>query len=224
MPESTLPHSPPMWKSATALAVVAAAGAGILAGIHELTRDDIEAQQQRAVLTQLEQVLGPITHDNVLHQDLIRVSDTVLFPGDQLVEIFRARQDGQPVAAVIRLLAKDGYNGDISLLLGVHYDGEISGVRVLAHKETPGLGDDIEFARSDWILGFDGLSLTARPRQQWAVKRDGGGFDQFTGATMTPRAVVKAVRLALEYFESNKDLIFAPSVPSEAPNAAPEGH
>ena len=134
-------------------------------------------------------------------------------------EVYRARSEGRPVAAAMKLRANDGYNGRIDLLIGVYANGEVSGVRVLSHRETPGLGDGIDIARSDWILDFNGKSLRSPEPAGWTVERDGGVFDQFTGATITPRAVVHAVRRALEYFEENRETLFsAPAGPGrEAP-------
>lgn len=109
---------------------------------------------------------------------------------------------------MITAVAPEGYNGNIYLLVAIKIDGTLSGVRVVSHKETPGLGDGIETSRSNWILSFNGKSLDNLTNKQWAVKRDGGDFDQFTGATITPRAVVKAVNNALHYFKKNKVKIF----------------
>jgi electron transport complex protein RnfG len=123
------------------------------------------------------------------------------------------------VAAVFSVVARGGYAGDIELLVGVRADGRVAGVRVVEHHETPGLGDGIEADKSDWIRGFDGRSLGDPPREDWAVRRDGGDFDQFTGATITPRAVVEAVRDTLIYFEDHRDQVFAQNRqnPGEAP-------
>lgn len=102
-------------------------------------------------------------------------------------------------AVVLPVVTRRGYNGEIHLLVGIDGEQRITGVRVTQHHETPGLGDDIERRRSDWITGFDGLSLDALPPDGWAVTQDGGHFDAFTGATITPRAVVGAVHDALQY-------------------------
>src|SRR5690606_4959952 len=115
----------------------------------------------------------------------------------QPVTVYRAFRGGEPVAALFNSVAPDGYSGEIRLLVGVRVDGSLSGVRVLSHKETPGLGDPIEVRHSDWITRFSGLSLENPPFERWKVRRDGGDFDQFTGATITPRAVVKATRNTL---------------------------
>ncbi len=203
------------WRSALALGLIAILGTALLAVVNQLTRDRIDAQERRAVLKQLEQLVPAPRYDNALHDDVYTFADSRWFPGDQLVTVYRARWQGQPVAAVFRLLARDGYNGDIRLLVGVNANGTLAGVRVISHKETPGLGDAIEISRSNWILDFDGRSLDKPQLRGWAVKRDGGVFDQFTGATITPRAVVNAVRRTLEYYAVHGDTVF--SQPAEDP-------
>jgi electron transport complex protein RnfG len=112
------------------------------------------------------------------------------------------------VAAIFNSVAPDGYNGKIHLLVGVYIDGRLAGVRVVKHAETPGLGDAVEIRKSPWIDDFAGKSLTNPIQERWRVKRDGGDFDQFTGATITPRAVVAAVRNTLLYYQQNADMIF----------------
>ena len=160
------------------------------------------------ILEQLGQIVPPARYDNAMHEDYVRFRDERYFPQGQEVTAFRARQEGRPVAVILRFDAVDGYNGRIRLLVGIDTDGRVAGVRVVAHRETPGLGDGIERARSDWILGFDGKSLDSPGPTGWAVRRDGGEFDQFTGATITPRAVVEAVQRALEYFAANGPGLF----------------
>jgi electron transport complex protein RnfG len=186
-------------RSAGLLGLVAMLGTAVLAGVHELTRERIAEQERRVVLRQLNQVLPAASYDNDLHEDVVLVDDPAYFLHHDPVRVYRARLRGRPVALVMNLVAPDGYNGDIRLLVGIYRDGRISGVRVIAHRETPGLGDPIDHERSDWVLGFDGRSLGDPARAGWAVRRDGGVFDQFTGATITPRAVVEAVQRALEY-------------------------
>ena len=122
--------------------------------------------------------------------------------------VYRARLGGEPVAAVFNSIAPDGYSGSIHLLVGVYVDGSLAGVRVVKHSETPGLGDGIEKRKSDWIDIFDGKSLANPGANGWRVKRDGGVFDQLTGATITPRAVVEAVHNTLLYYQRNADMIF----------------
>ena len=130
--------------------------------------------------------------------------------------MYRARKAGQPVALVITPVAPDGYSGIIKLLVGINVDGTLNGVRVVTHRETPGLGDAIDEKRSDWIHLFDNRSLLDPPLERWAVRKDGGDFDQLTGATITPRAVVKAVRQTLLYYRDNQDALFAPSAVQQA--------
>ena len=117
--------------------------------------------------------------------------------------------DGAPVAALFIVTAKDGFSGRIKLLVGIAANGDISGVRVLEHRETPGLGDLIEAAKSDWIEQFRNRSLADPDRALWAIKRDGGVYDQLTGASITPRSVIKAIKETLLYFEANHEQVFA---------------
>jgi electron transport complex protein RnfG len=204
-----------MLKSALALGMVALAGTALLTAIDWLTADRIAEQEKRVVREQLGQIL-PQGYDNELLDDRFTLVDETHFPNGQQVTVWRARKEGNPLAAILKFDAVNGYNGDITLLAGINMDGSLRGVRVLAHKETPGLGDAIETAKSDWILGFSGKSLGNPDTEKWTVKREGGQFDQFTGATITPRAVVEAVRLALLYFESHRALLFeTPPSPDE---------
>ena len=132
-----------------------------------------------------------------------------LIHGDFLISTaYRARLQGEPVAVIFNSVAPDGYNGKIHLLVGVNIDASLAGVRVVKHAETPGLGDAIEIRKSPWIRGFDGKSLNNPDQAGWRVKRDGGEFDQLTGATITPRAIVAAVRNTLLYYQQNADMIF----------------
>ena len=114
-----------------------------------------------------------------------------------LAEVHVAKHKGEVVAFIIPSVASDGYSGDIKFIAGVNTDGSVAGVRVLAHKETPGLGDKVDLKKSDWILGFNGKSLNKPKAESWKVKKDGGEFDQFTGATITPRAVVRQLKEVL---------------------------
>ena len=196
-------------KSAAALGLVAVIGTALLTGVQRLTADRIAEQERRVVREQLAQILSPDLYDNSPQDDAVTVYDETLFPRGQAVTAYRARLAGEAVAVILRFRAVDGYNGDIHLLAGIHSDGRLAGVRVVSHRETPGLGDGIEAEKSDWVLSFDGRSLADPTPEDWTVRRDGGEFDQFTGATVTPRAVVAAVRMALEYFEQNRSELFA---------------
>ena len=197
-----------MLTTAVLLAGFAITGTGLVALAYEMTKDRIAEAERMALLRSLHSVVRPEDHNNEIFSDQIQVTSQQYLGSDEPLPVFRARQDDRPFAAIITAIAPDGYNGDIKLLIGVRYDGVITGVRVINHRETPGLGDAIEIRRSDWILTFDGRSIKNPDSKAWKVKRDGGYFDQFTGATITPRAVVKAVAKALKYFELNKEALF----------------
>jgi len=124
-----------------------------------------------------------------------------------------ARNNGKTIALIIPATAHDGYSGDISMIVGVNRDGTVAGVRILKHKETPGLGDKIDVKKNQWILNFDGKSLTVPVIEDWKVKKDGGAFDQFAGATITPRAVVGQIKRVLEFAQANPQLFETPSTP-----------
>jgi electron transport complex protein RnfG len=174
----------------------AVGGAGLVALTHELTNERIAANESAATLRTLADIIPRERMDNDPLEDLIEVSNPDLL-GSQLTRVYRIRGGGEPLAVVLDPVAPDGYGGPIKLLVSVLSDGTLGGVRVLAHRETPGLGDKIEIAKSDWVLHFDGKSLRNPPGVQWKVKRDGGAFDQLTGATITPRAIVRAVKNTL---------------------------
>jgi Na+-translocating ferredoxin:NAD+ oxidoreductase subunit G len=177
-------------------------GIALVSLIFYFSKGKIAENQRLAVLHNLQQVLPSELYDNDIVNDTIEVTDSLL-GNSAKTTVYRARKNNQPVAVIIASAAPDGYNGQISLLVGIQKDGRLSGVRVTAHQETPGLGDKIEMERSDWLLAFNQQSLKKLPLQQWAVKRDGGHFDQFSGATVTPRAVVKAVKNTLLYYQSH---------------------
>jgi electron transport complex protein RnfG len=196
--------------TAAILLLFALAGTAMVAYTYDSTRERIAENERATLLRKLHRLIPPQSHDNVLLQDTLQVQNQTLLGTADPVTVYRARLHGEPVALVIEALAPDGYSGTIRLLVGINIDGSLGGVRVVGHRETPGLGDAIEEERSGWILGFTGKSLQDPVLQKWAVKKDGGAFDQLTGATITPRAVVKAVRLALLYYRDQKDALLAP--------------
>ena len=155
------------------------------------------------------QVLPANIYDNKLLEDFVTVPAGGELNNRDATKIYVARLAGIATAVILETTAHDGYSGDIKLLMAVRNDGSISGVRVIAHKETPGLGDYIDILHGDWIKSFDHLSLTTRPSAQWKVKKDGGQFDYMAGATITPRAVVSITLAALHYVEANKAQLFA---------------
>lgn len=197
-----------MLRSAVLLTLFATAGTALVAVTYENTKEQIAQSEREAMLQKLHSVITPSEHNNDIFSDFITVNSPELLGPSPAVEVFRARMNGEPVAVLITPTAPDGYGGAIKLLVGIRYNGEIAGVRVLSHKETPGLGDAIEERRSKWIYQFDSLSLGNPTVENWKVQRDRGKFDQLTGATISSRAVVKAVRKALEYYQSNKDFLF----------------
>lgn len=183
-----------MRKYGMTLTLFAAASTGMTAAIHLLTKSTIAdqaVQQQKALFSQ---VLPADIYNNALQESCYVVEAPALGKGKHKVYI--ARKDDTPVAAVIEATAPDGYSGVIQLLVGADFNGTILGTRVTEHHETPGLGDKIELRLSDWITHFAGKKIAGTSDPHWAVKKDGGDFDQFTGATITPRAVVNAVKRA----------------------------
>jgi len=206
---------PEILRSAVALGLVAVIGTALLSSVQGLTRDRIEAEERRVVRERLGQILPAGRFDNSPQDDVYLFTDEGHFPGGQTVTAYRARKGKVPVAVVLRFKAIDGYNGDIQLLTGIDSNGTLTGVRVISHQETPGLGDAIETEKSDWVLDFDEKSLANPELNAWTVRRDGGEFDQFTGATVTPRAVVLAVRNALQYFSSHRAELFGPAAKGE---------
>ncbi len=184
-------------------------GTALLALTYDKTHDLISKSEEDEKLALIEQVLPPGISDNNLIHDAIEIAPNELLGNKTQITAYRARLKGKPVAAVLEAVAPDGYSGKITLLIAILMNGEISGVRVISHNETPGLGDYIEIGKSKWIRIFDHASLSSVPDAAWQVKKDGGKFDYVTGATVTPRAVVKAVHKALEYSEKNRALLFA---------------
>jgi electron transport complex protein RnfG len=178
-----------------------------LAGTQLLTREEIAAQRRAAEARAYNEILPPARYDNTLLDDFRLVEDRELLGLRQPRRILVARLDGEAQAVIVPAIAPDGYGGAIEMIVGINADGTVAGVRVVAHRETPGLGDRIDARKSRWIDAFAGRSLGDPAPAQWAVKKDGGAFDQFTGATITPRAVTAAVRRTLQYFEANREAL-----------------
>ena len=184
-------------------------GTVFLASTYLATKVPIEVSEAAAKMKLFEQVLPISESDNDLLNDFVEVPAGGELNNRTVTKVYTARLAGVATAIILEATARDGYSGDIKLLIAVRQDGSLGGVRVIAHKETPGLGDYIDIAKDHWIKAFDGLSLNSRPSEQWKVKKDGGQFDYMAGATITPRAVVKATHQALAYVEANKVLLFA---------------
>ncbi len=197
----------PMFIAAFVLGSFAVAGVALVAVTHEAMDGRIAENQRLAMQRKLESIVPAGQMDNDPLTDLIEVSDRDLL-GAERTRVYRVRSAGQPVALILNPVVPDGYAGPIELLVSVLHDGTVGGVRVLAHHETPGLGDKIEEDKSDWVLGFAGKSLADPAPERWAVVRDGGAFDQFTGATITPRAIVRAVKNTLVYVSGQGERLY----------------
>lgn len=209
-------------RAVLAVAAIAVCAAGLISASHEISAERIERNIAERVMQSLHEVLDPSLYDNDLIGSQVQVIDPDLLGTTDPVQVFLATRGGEPAAAIFASVAPRGYNGAIDLLVGVDAEGVIQGVRVTDHRETPGLGDQIEISISGWITGFDGTSLADPPLPQWAVTADGGQFDAFTGATVTPRAVVQAVRDTLVYFNEHQAELFERAAAAEAVAAGAE--
>jgi len=188
------------------VAAIATAGALLVTASWEFSHERIEANQRARLLASLSSVLEPELLDRDLDPVQLAVRDPELPGGDQPIDVFVPVNGTVPLAVIFASVAPDGYNGPIQLLIGISVrSGNISGVRVISHRETPGLGDRIEIEKSDWIRQFDGRNAGDPVPEQWGVATEGGAFDAITGATITPRAVIDAVHDTLLYFDSHRD-------------------
>jgi len=192
-------------------AVIATA---ILAATYYLTRDTIAATVEQSKLKRISQLVPPTSYDNDIMREVRTLAPDPLLGTEEPTQAHIARRGGKPVAVVLEAIAPDGYSGKIALILAVHPDGTLGGVRVIAHNETPGLGDYIDIAKDKWITTFDGRSRSLFPDAYWKVRKDGGVFDHMAGATITPRAVIKAVNHALQYFDAHRDELFVADAPA----------
>ena len=196
-------------RNSVLLAIFAICTTLLIAGTYLSTRDRIVLEKRKAEEKALLEVIPRERHDNSMLDETITVGPGAAglgLTGEK--RIYVARKEGDIVAVVIPATAPDGYTGAIDLIVGVNLDGSIAGVRALAHKETPGLGDKVDIKKSDWVLDFNGRSLENPDISGWAVKKDKGEFDQFTGATITPRAVVAATLRTLQYAQANRETLF----------------
>lgn len=199
----------PIWKSGVTLAVIAAVCTALVALTWQLTAERIEDNKKAWLERSLQPALAGVFFDSPVTESMLIIPQPHELPGTEDAIVYRVYANDEPVAALFVVSARDGYAGPIRLLVGVAMDGSITGVRVLEHRETPGLGDRIETTKSDWVLQFDGHSLRDPLPDRWKIKGDGGAFDQLTGASITPRAIIKAIRITLAYFDANRDALFA---------------
>lgn len=214
-------RKPPVLGSAVILAVLAAVCTAIVATTYRTTAGRIAENAQAHLEQSLAPVLAGLEYDGKLSESTLVIPLPHELPGNEPVTVYRVFADNNPVAALFVVTAREGFAGPIKLLVGVSASGTITGVRVLEHRETPGLGDLIDSSRSDWVLQFNGRSLENPQTSRWLIRRDGGEFDQLTGASITPRAVIKAIRDTLVYFEHNRDDVFA-TVDAKSDAAQPE--
>jgi Na+-translocating ferredoxin:NAD+ oxidoreductase subunit G len=185
------------------LAIVAIAGIGALTWLARNTRARIEHNERAWFEAQLNALIPPTSHDNDLLEDRLDID----LPNKMgKLGVYRARRAGRPVAAALHTVAPDGYGGPIELLIAVDYAGAVLGVHVLSHHETPGIGNAFEFPGSTWLDKFRGRSLGNT--RGWTLRKEGGEFDAFTSATVTPRAIIKAVQRNLEYYQANRERLF----------------
>jgi electron transport complex protein RnfG len=197
-----------IWRTLLLVAAIAAVAAFLVTGSYEFSKDRIAAHERARLLQNLYSVLDPTIVNENVEPVLVSATDPELLGSDGPVDVFIAIDRGRPVAAIFASIAPDGYNAAIRLLIGISLAGEITGVRAVSHRETPGLGDAIDIQKSDWILQFDGKSLQEPVLASWAVDKDDGAFDSITGATVTPRAVIKAVKNTLLYFDGHESELF----------------
>lgn len=210
MTTSILRHT---FSSAGILTAFAVVGTALLAATYLVTRPIIAETEKQAKLALISQILPATLYDNDLFKDAALLPPAGELGNSEPTPVYRAVKEGKPSAAVLEVIAPDGYSGKIRMIVAIKADGEISGVRVVTHKETPGLGDYIDIAKNRWIRIFEGKSLSKYADQDWKVKKDGGKFEHMAGATVSPRTVVKAVHKSLKYFAANQDKIF--SLPAE---------
>lgn len=197
----------PVIIAALLLGMFAVVGTSLVAFTYQNTAERIAENERQALLDKLYKLIPANSINNDIVNDTVTVSDPLRL-GKENSLVYLGRNDGNPVAAVFVTIAPEGYSGVIKLLVAVNVDGTLGGVRIVSHKETPGLGDKVEEQKSNWILQFAGKSLGNPQLSSWKVQRDGGYFDQFTGATITPRTVVKAVKNTLLYYQEHGEGLF----------------
>ncbi|NIL93352.1 MAG: electron transport complex subunit RsxG [Woeseiaceae bacterium] len=191
------------------LAAIAAICTSLVAATYQATHERIAANEKALLEQSLEPALSGLFYDSGVSESRLVLRPPHALPGNDPALIYRVFAGSEPVAALFAVTARDGFSGPIRVLVGVEFDGSVTGIRILQHRETPGLGDRIESTRTDWVFQFEGRSIGDPALTGWAIRGDGGEFDQLTGASVTPRAVIKAIRDTLLYFDANRDAIFA---------------
>jgi electron transport complex protein RnfG len=199
-------------------------GTALLALTYDRTHDSIARSEENEKLKLITQIAPVSTYDNDIMKDTVQLAADELLGNDDKTVAYIGRLNGQPSIVVMQIVAPDGYGGAIHLIIAIHHDGRIAGVRVVSDKETPGLGDYIEIAKNKWITLFSGTSLENHKGSDWQVKKDGGTFDYMAGATITPRAVIKAVHKALQYFALHREALFKKNPSDNTDTAASQGN
>ncbi len=194
--------------TAVAMIIFSLAASTALSISYFITKSPIDESDAKAKRIFLNQVIPADLYDNNLVKDTISIEPSPMLGNKKNIDVYRAKKNNQVIAVIIESVAPDGYSGEIKTLVGIDKEDKILGVRVIAHKETPGLGDYIEIDKSQWIKNFDLKSLDKISEKQWAVKKDGGDFDYVSGATITPRAIIKSTYKCLLYVKENKKRLF----------------
>jgi Na+-translocating ferredoxin:NAD+ oxidoreductase subunit G len=210
-------------RTALNLLFFAVIGTAILAATFQLTHGLIAQTEEAEKLKLINQIVPATLFDNDLIRDTVTLPASLQLGTDRDSTAYRGRLNGQPAVVVLETTAPDGYSGKIGMIVAINQAGAITGVRVVSHKETPGLGDYIDFARNPWISQFASSSHERYKEGDWKVKKDGGQFDYMAGATITPRAVVKAVHRTLHYFEENRAMLFAQADNTNDPKPGQKG-
>ncbi len=208
-------------RSGVTLAVIGAICTALVAFTYQSTAQRIEDNEKAWLERSLQPALSGLFYDSGVTESKIILPPPHDLPGSDAAIVYRVYAESEPVAALFVISARDGYAGPIRILVGIDTTGEVTGVHVLEHRETPGLGDRVESGKSDWVQQFNGRSLLEPEPPGWRIKSDGGQFDQLTGASVTPRAIIKAVKETLLYFDLHTDEIFA-NPPSETGTSGDE--
>ena len=191
------------------LALFSLVSTGLIAITYAITKDKIAQEIEAAMARRLNEIIKKDEYDNDVYHDCTTARDSELLGTQEALNVYRMRNQGDNYALFLTTIAPDGYAGKIKLVMGVYQDGTIAGVRVTEHQETPGLGDKIEIEKSNWINQFKGKNLENMSANDWKVKKDGGQFDAMTGATITPRAIVKAIYNTLKFHQANSTSLYA---------------
>ena len=196
-------------KKVALLVVIMVLTTGAIQLVQQLVANQIDHNEHAWLEAQINALIPASSHDNDLLKDRLTIVAPEFFSSEAPAIVYRARRNGLPVAAVIQSVTNEGYGGPIELLVAVNYTGEVLGVHILSHHETPGIGSVFESPQSHWLDKFKGRSLQNPQEAGWDVRKSGGQFEQFTSATITPRAIIKAVQHTLDFYQHRRDEIFS---------------